>query len=783
MTYLSAASPRIQRSITPLLVFLLLAIAEDAGSEPQKASARSYDARVEHNLGFVATRNPATDAALEDLRIGTPDLGVTRHEALGVIRSLYNRTGYLSEAAEGEPSDIAWAYVHRRLAALGLTAADLMEVEVTDSVFSEVSGATRIYWRQLYRGFPVYTAQLQVNVNRDGRVLGVNNSFVPGLQTTPFRSLTPSLGPASAVAAAARHLGLPSPSSPGSSDSLEGREADDPTIWLEGGELSSQPIPARLLWLPIRAGEVRLVWLLEISTLDGQHLYEMTVDAETGKIWTRFDRTNDHSYRVYERPVESPIHTTPLPPADARTLAVDPEDATFSPVGWFPGSGILAGNNVHACLDVDANNACDPAQPTCTAGVCDFPLDFTQPPATWAAAALTNIFYWTNTVHDIQAHYGFDEAAGNFQEVNFGGGGLGSDSVQVEIRDGSGNCNATFSTPPDGSNPRMQMFTCNLTHPVRDGAFDNGLVVHEYGHGISTRQVGGPSNSSCLNNLQQAGEGWSDFFTLVYTAETGDEGADPRGIGSYIFGLPAEGGTIRDLPYSTDPTINNWTYESITGAAVPHGVGPRWAQALWEVYWALVDIYGFEEDLESFDPGDPLEAGNQRALFYVNEGLKNTACSPTFLDNRDAVIQASIDNFEGRDTCRIWRAFAGFGLGTDAVATGPNSLVVANGFAVPPKCERKSFNECLEEFEASIDSCKVFADPELKKQCRTIAIRQFQTCIYLLLTPVQDREICKRNLEEQVTECFDRFPTDLLARTECIEGAAEVWKDCIAACD
>jgi len=65
---------------------------------------------------------------------------------------------------------------------------------------------------------------------------------------------------------------------------------------------------------------------------------------------------------------------------------------------------------------------------------------------------------------------------------------------------------------------------------------------------------------------------------------------------------------------------------------VPHGVGSRWAQAAWEVYWALVDKYGFEADLENFNINDANEAGNKRALFYINQGLKNTACTPTFVD-------------------------------------------------------------------------------------------------------------------------------------------------------
>jgi hypothetical protein len=30
--------------------------------------------------------------------------------------------------------------------------------------------------------------------------------------------------------------------------------------------------------------------------------------------------------------------------------------------------------------------------------------------------------------------------------------------------------------------------------------FDNGIIAHEYGHGISTRLAGGANNSSCLDN-------------------------------------------------------------------------------------------------------------------------------------------------------------------------------------------------------------------------------------------------------------------------------------------
>jgi hypothetical protein len=76
----------------------------------------------------------------------------------------------------------------------------------------------------------------------------------------------------------------------------------------------------------------------------------------------------------------------------------------------------------------------------------------------YQAAAVTNLFYWNNIIHDVLYHYGFDEASGNFQENNYGRGGAGSDSVNADAQDGSGTNNANFGTPSDGSNPRMQMF-------------------------------------------------------------------------------------------------------------------------------------------------------------------------------------------------------------------------------------------------------------------------------------------------------------------------------------
>ena len=154
----------------------------------------------------------------------------------------------------------------------------------------------------------------------------------------------------------------------------------------------------------------------------------------------------------------------------------------------------------------------------------DFPVDLNQAPSAYRPASVTNLFYWNNVIHDVMYQYGFDEASGNFQVNNYGRGGAGNDDVRAEAQDGGGTNNANFATPADGSRPRMQMYIGTYSNPDVDGSFDNGVVVHEYGHGISNRLTGGPSQAGCLGNAEQMGEGWSDYYALLLT-DTNTDGA------------------------------------------------------------------------------------------------------------------------------------------------------------------------------------------------------------------------------------------------------------------
>ena len=86
----------------------------------------------------------------------------------------------------------------------------------------------------------------------------------------------------------------------------------------------------------------------------------------------------------------------------------------------------------------------------------------------------------------------------------------------------------------------------------RDSDLDNGIIAHEYCHGLSNRLTGGPSTTSCLNGNQRASEGWSDICTLFFSPDEADTAISPHGVGTYVTFEPSDGGGIRPSPYTTE---------------------------------------------------------------------------------------------------------------------------------------------------------------------------------------------------------------------------------------
>ncbi|WP_058119386.1 M36 family metallopeptidase [Photobacterium kishitanii] len=647
----------------------------------------NYDMRIAStaNVNITPTTTQINAQAILSQRL--PTLDVDFDKKTGVARVIYNKTGYLTEADPAKPvATVVMDFLEQQRDLLRLSSTDLANVSQQVRQ-TEVTGAQRYYFQQQHHGRDIFNALLQVNVNRDGRILSVNNGFSPAVDQVVTSKVAPTISIQQAIINGAKEVGINLIHQP-TIDS-EDLSRDDQKSTVRATTASKELIEAKLVYFPIKGDLLRLAWSFVLFTHDQRHVYQMLVDAQNGDVLAFFDQVDSDSYEVFPVPIESPSHATPV---NTRQTITNPAVSPGSPWKWHDTNAsigaeytIMRGNNVHAYNDSDNSGSPSATEPDCGAGLnCLFPLDLSLAPADSSYAATANLFYWNNIIHDITYMYGFDQASGNFQVNQYGGAGLGGDDVRAESQDGGGYNNANFYTPADGSRPRMQMYLWNLTTPERDGDYDGAIIVHEYAHGISNRLIGGASNVNCLNNYQRPSEGISDLYALMLTHQAGAAGTDPRGIGTYVLGQPVTGAGIRPQQYSTDPAINDYTYESITsGMSVPHGIGSVWTQAGWEVYWALIAAHGFDSDFYNSAGG----SGNQRALLYFTEGLKNTICSPSFIDARDGVIQAAIDNYSGEDVCLVWQAFADFGLGVDAISVSNNSLNVTDGFAIPTACD------------------------------------------------------------------------------------------------
>ena len=237
--------------------------------------------------------------------------------------------------------------------------------------------------------------------------------------------------------------------------------------------------------------------------------------------------------------------------------------------------------------------------------------------------------------------------------------------------------------------------------PDRDSDLDAGVIAHEYGHGISNRLTGGPQTVSCLNNAEQMGEGWSDFFGMTLTARASDDALTARGVGTYVSFQPADGAGIRPTAYSTDMSVNPSTYASVADAvniSQPHGIGYVWNTMLWEVYWNLVDRYGFNADFY----GDWSTGGNNLTIQLVMDGMKFQPCLPGFVDGRNAILTADVALTGGANQCEIWRGFAkrGLGFGASQGLSSSRADGVA-AFDLPASCTAATFGGFLSPVEGA----------------------------------------------------------------------------------
>ncbi len=695
--------------------------------------ADNFDIRLMTKLLDDAT--PADFSVEINPRLGTPE----------IIAPLPGGDSLFEQQRMSRPSALR-AFLKQEAALIGVGETQIDELKVTADYTNPNGILSFVHLEQSINGIPVFQGEAKGIFSPDGELVRVVNNLAPRIDESSVSNDFGSAEHAVVRAAADRGIHITTEQIALGKNASQSRLLN---FQINGGEA----VTAKKFYFTLASGEVRPAW--RVMLWAANEAFYLLIDGETGELLWRKRLTEYQSqpatYNVYGsqtgfmRATDSPTPGTPgcsnpttcgEPPIISRqtfSLIGNESPYTFNNLGWIPdGEERTIGNNVEAGIDRVAPQGIDPdgwafggagrnfvfsynPSPGDPApGEAPLPTPQTYPPSAFQQGAITSAFYAANRWHDEAYLLGFNEASRNYQTDNFGRGGVGGDSVSLELQDGSGTNGANFSTPADGGRPRLQLFIWTGTTPSRDGGLDNQILTHEMTHGLSSRLIGNAAGLSS-NMSRILGEGWSDFYALAMLSEPDDDQCGIYPIGSYsIQGvIPGSGfayySGIRRFPTARRTCVgpnglphNPLTFRYLnndcnsligTGGTNPNSAYPRgplgsgncdqvlnggevWTNMLWEVRGKLIDIHG------------PAE-GNRRSLQYTTDGMKLSPLNPTFLQARDAIVTAAQVS-DAQDVCPVWRGFAARGMGESAsiqnVGSGSNNTAVTEAFDVPAQC-------------------------------------------------------------------------------------------------
>jgi subtilase family serine protease len=608
-------------------------------STPSAQGSREQSAPAAGPLRDVDVRDERP-AAAPRLDRGRPQAGATArerrqlrlHRDTGAVRVFENP----EFAAPPRPTPAALrALLVSHAAELGLVPADVATLVPVRDYTSRSTGVRHVAFVQVVDGHPVFDSAVTVHVRSDGTVARITSNAA----SIDARDFSADLSSTAARSQASSH---------------------------GGGGAAGAP---SLVWLPV-SGTLKLAWHVAVAAAGGApDVYDILLDAHTGELLVRRNRARwaEGSGRVLQGSASpDPRRPDPMPAGGDGTACPPPANyevrSLTAPFRDSPAvladSGRLEGNNAR----VFRGNTSTPAA-TGTADAAGWSFDF---PFNSAGSAETFLFFAVNFAHDFFYDLGFDEAAGNFQNDNFGRGGTGGDPLRAVAR-AAGRNNATYLDAPDGSSPTISMFLwdgsgCWSGDVDGDGAadldgdYDLDIVIHEYHHGVSLRL-----NTAFTGHEAGAiGEGGGDFFAYSINGDTTlAEYARPGGLRQ-----------VNDKGYA------DWTCFFGLICEV-HANGEIWANVLWDVRerFRLDGVLGSES-----------AAVNEVHQLYV-DALTLSPPAPTMLDMRDALLSADDLRTAGQNSCRIWESFAARGMGSSATDTADNGFnQVEAGYDVPAGC-------------------------------------------------------------------------------------------------
>ncbi len=338
------------------------------------------------------------------------------------------------------------------------------------------------------------------------------------------------------------------------------------------------------------------------------------------------------------------------------------------------------------------------------------PTSFALPGLNDIDAATTNLFVMHNRMHDWGYYLGFTEENYNAQVDNVGSE---ADTEEQENDPEIGNSqagsigggptfqgrdNANQITLGDGVAPITNQYLweplqAGFYAPCTDGAFDMGIVGHEYGHMISNRMTAGPDTGLSGMQASSMGESWSDLMATEYLNGYGlapYANENRFSLAPYVTGDLQAG--IRNYGPNKSPlNYSDLEYDG-NGVTSPHADGEIWNATQLDVRTALVNKYAkaFPEGNKALQAAcaDGLKAstacpGNRRWIQMLFDGYLLQPSQTTMLDSRDAILASDKMRYKGANLSTLWAAYAKRGMGANASSAGVADLASEPGFRNP----------------------------------------------------------------------------------------------------
>ena len=381
-------------------------------------------------------------------------------------------TSFLQQSfAQDITPEKAMELVSKNSSFLKLSKADIENATVSSAYIDKISGTQLIYLQQSYLGVPIFNSIQVIALKNDD---AVNLSGVR-IQNPAEKSMgmdaKPSVSAKQAVSNAARKLNINVSEFAAASLSVLNVSENNQKVEFALSGMSQENIVSQLLWVPDETtGKLNLAWQVKILPPKSSDYWLIFIDAKNGVEISRLNLTLNCSWDKPEDRKMHESHTSGLS-KDISTPSLLKKDAiavsatytiipygTESPsykgfvkvtdpwlmagasnnavsLGWHNDGtkdyDITRGNNVWAKEDIKGDNTNTGIPATSTTSLPNLNFNFpynidssTSFPAN-KSAAITNLFYWNNVMHDLTYQYGFDEVSGNFQNNNQGRGGKG----------------------------------------------------------------------------------------------------------------------------------------------------------------------------------------------------------------------------------------------------------------------------------------------------------------------------------------------------------------------